>query len=312
MIGPAIDPAMIVEANPAWRGRSARVSRWVPAIASPMQRGVDHDGWRVEIGEERWFLKIPSPDQRRFIDAGAALDAARVAGQAGVAPPLLWSDAASGAGAWPLLEAGWRTATLGDLSSPAVLRGVIAAKRRVHDGPRFGRTRNVFDLVTRYADEARAAGVALPDDHAWMLANVAEMARAIAASGIDLVACHGDGIASNVMLGSAGQVLLVDWDEAGTADPYWDLGSLFAEACAFDAPARAALQAYAGRSDEGLFARCRLYGIADDVAWGIRSLIAAATTDRPDIEFFKYAQWRLLRARMNLRDRGFEAMLRTV
>ncbi len=241
------------------------------------------------------------------------MDAARAAGQAGVAPELLWSsDAASGAGAWPLLDAGWRTATLGDLSSPDVMRGVVAAKRRVHDGPLFGRTRDVFDLVAHYADEARAAGVALPEDFAWMLANVAEMARAIAASGSGLAACHGDGIASNVMLGRGGQVRLVDWDEAGNADPYWDLGSLFAEAFAFDPPARAALHAYAGRNDESLFARCRLYGIADDVAWGTRSLIAAATTDRPDIEFFKYAHWRYLRARINLHDPGFEAMLRTV
>jgi thiamine kinase-like enzyme len=154
--------------------------------------------------------------------------------------------------------------------------------------------------------------VMLPHDYPWMLDNVRDIAAAIGAAGFDAVACHGDGIASNVMIAGAGQVLLVDWDEAVNADPYWDLGSLFAEAFPFDPPARAALESYAGCCDEALFARCRLYGIVDDLAWATRSMIAATITERVDIEFFKYAQWRFLRCRMSLCDRGFEERLRTI
>ena len=157
-----------------------------------------------------------------------------------------------------------------------------------------------------------ARHVGLPQDYAWMRDAVRDIAAAIKAAGVDTVACHGDGIASNVMVGDANAVLLVDWDEACNADPFWDLGSLFAEAFPFDAPAREALEHYAGRYDEALLNRCRLYGIADDLAWATRSMIAATLTDRVDIEFFKYAQWRFLRCRMELGDRRFEERLRTL
>lgn len=307
-----IDPAPIIETNPVWRGRGVRVSSLIPPVASPMQRGVDHDCWLVEIEEDRWFLKIPSSDHHRFIDSQAALAAAEAAGIQGVAPPLLWSDGTIGAGAWPLLGPGWRNATLADLSTPSVLAALLDTKRRLHRGPALARTRSVFDLVRRYTEMASSLGVAIPEDHGWMVNYLGEMELAISASGIDLAACHGDGIASNVMLGPGNAVLLVDWDEATNADPYWDLGSVFAEAFAFDPPARTALEMYDGRCNEALLARCRLYGIADDVAWGTRSLIASATTERLDLEFFKYAQWRFLRARMSLHDRRFEEWLRIV
>ena len=73
-----------------------------------------------------------------------------------------------------------------------------------------------------------------------------------------------------------------------------------------------AFELYHGHFDAALFARCRLYGIADDFAWGTRSLIAAAETERRDIEFFKYGQWRFLRCRMGMHDRRFEENLRAV
>ncbi len=204
------------------------------------------------------------------------------------------------------------TATLGDLETPAVGEALVGTLKRLHQGPRFSRTRSVFDLVETYAAEASARSVGLPDDYGWMLDNVRDIAAAVTAAGVDTVPCHGDGIASNVMLGAGGEILLVDWDEAANADPYWDLGSFFAEAYPFDAQARTALEAYAGRADEALLARCRLYGVADDFAWGTRSLIAATVTERVDIEYFKYAQWRLLRCRTDLRDRRFEERLRSL
>lgn len=298
---------------PAWQGRAVAYELAVAPVASPMQRGVDSFGWLVEIdGAERAFLKTPAPEAHRFIDWAAAAGAARLAAEAGVAPRLLWSDPGLGAAAWEHLGPAWATAMLADLASPQVLPQLIAAKRALHRGPRFPRSRSVFDLVEAYAAEAMAGRAPLPEDYASLLESVREVARAITAAGMDEAPCHGDGIASNVMIGPAGAVRLVDWDEAANADPYWDLGSLFAEAFPFDPAARAALELYAGRADEALLARCRLYGIADDLAWATRSMIAAATSERVDVEFFKYGQWRFLRCRMELRDRRFEERLRAL
>jgi len=296
-----------------WRGRCIEYERAVQPAASPMQRGVDGNCWLVEVdGTERFFVKQAAEEARRFLDPAATVAAAAIAAAAEIAPRLVWADPSTGDAVWEFLDSDWSTATLGALASPALLAALISAKRTIHRGPAFPRTRSVFELVERYAEIAFAAGIKLPEDYAWMLENVREIGRAIAAAGVDVVPCHGDGIASNVMVGPRYRVLLVDWDEAVNADPYWDLGSLFAEAFAFDPPARAALELYDGCCDEAVFARCRLYGIADDLAWATRNMISAAETRRPDIEFFKYAQWRFLRCRMDLHDRRFEERLRAL
>lgn len=298
---------------PGWAGRKLSRRAAVPPVASPMQQGVDGHGWLIEVdGSERFFVKQPAEDGRPFVDGAASVEAARQAGALGVAPPLVWSDPDSGVAVWGVLDAPWRTAMLADLETRSIGDALVETLGRLHRGPRFGRTRSVFDLVETYAAEALARTVGLPADYDWMLSNVRDIAAAIKAAGVDTVPCHGDGIASNVMIGPDHAILLVDWDEAVNADPYWDLGSLFAEAYPFDAPARAALEHYTGRCDEALLARCRLYGIADDFTWATRSLIAATLTTRVDVEFFKYAQWRFLRCRMDLRDRGFETRLRSL
>ncbi len=309
----ASDLDAILARIPDWAARPFTRSLAVPPVASPMQRGVDGQGWRVERdGAEAFFVKQPSEDAHLFVDALASADAARQAGALGVAPQLVWSDPGSGVAVWRFLGHPWRTATLGDLETPAVGGAVIETFQRLHNGPRFSRTRSVFDLVETYAAEAFARPVALPDDYGWMLDNVRDISAAMAASGVDTVPCHGDNIASNIMLGDGSAVFLVDWDEAVNADPYWDLGSFFAEAFPFDVQARVALERYAGRCTEALLARCRLYGIADDFAWATRSLIAATLTKRVDIEYFKYASWRFLRCRMDLRDRRLEERLRSL
>jgi hypothetical protein len=51
-------------------------------------------------------------------------------------------------------------------------------------------------------------------------------------------------------------------------------------------------------STSRLFNRARLYGVADDVRWGLIGAILAATSPRTDLEFLKYADWRFLRARL--------------
>ena len=66
------------------------------------------------------------------------------------------------------------------------------------------------------------------------------------AAGSDRVPCHGDGVASNVMINPAGAVRLVDFDSAGNHDPYFDLGSLIVEIAQCPALARSMLEIYAG------------------------------------------------------------------
>ena len=282
----------------------------VSPIASPMHCGVDNHCWLVESEERnRYFVKLLTEEGSQFVDFSATVAAAKIAGDAGVAAPVVWFDSNCRAVAWEHLGENWRAAMLADLERPATFRRAISALKAVHAISPFGRTRTVFDLIDNYVSKARELGVQLPTDFAWMLANVLLMRPQIEKNHIMTVPCHGDNIASNFMIERDGSVLLVDWDESGDADPYWDLGSLFAEVFPFDAPARLAFQHYLGDFNENLFARTRLYGIADDFSWAVRSMISAASSTRVDLEYFKYAQWRFLRCRMHMHDPRFAERL---
>jgi thiamine kinase-like enzyme len=144
----------------------------------------------------------------------------------------------------------------------------------------------------------------------WMREMIRDAGDAIASAGLDLVPCHGSGESSNVMIGPSARIALVDFDCAGLADPFYDIGILLTEACQFEPEMRAGLEIAFGRQDEAMLNRCRLYGAADDLYWGLRGLVMAATSPRRDIEFLKFGEWRLLRCRMFLHETRFEERLR--
>lgn len=279
----------------------------VAPVASPVHRAVASDCLAVSrAGAPPLFVKLRHPDMAADIVpwAGAA---ARKAAALGVGPAVL---AETGDGlALAALAPPWRTATVGDLQDPGTLALVMEAKRRLHGDAPLGQRSCPFARVAALAAEARAAGAPLPGDAEGLLAAVGLIRDAIAASGMDLRFCHNDGTASNVMLdGTACR--LVDFDAAGDNDPWFDVAAVVNEACDFDDARRAAIEAYAGRCEERMLHRCRLYGAVDDVLWGLWGVTRAVTSRRTGIEFFKYGQWRLLHARTTVAAWDFEAWLR--
>ena len=289
----------------AWQGRDIRYALAAPAVVSPIHRAVESDCFAVTAGEEAIFLKLRSPDMTRFFDDRAVAESCRLAGEAGVSPALRYSDADRGLLALEHLGEGWTWGRVNDFADPCVLEAVVRAKETLHRGPVFPRDVSVFETIEAYWQTIEAERVTLPADVPDLLARVREIGTAIGAAGIDRRPCHGDGVASNVMRGPGGEVRLVDFDMAGNADPYHDLGSLMLEAFQFAEDARQVLEIYDGTFIEAHYNRCRLYGIADDLMWALWGFICFAQSPRKEVEFTKYAEWRLLRCRWQLGDPEF-------
>lgn len=143
-----------------------------------------------------------------------------------------------------------------------------------------------------------------------MLDWATQIEAAILAAGFDVKPCHGDGLASNVLLGPDGAVTLVDFDEARDDDPWYEIGALLNEAFQFESEMEPALEMFEGSVRRASLNRCRAYAVVDDLVWGIWGLLMDRVSPRGEIEFLKYAQWRLLRCRMALRDPALESRLR--
>ncbi len=276
------------------------------AVVSPMCQAVDWSCWRVP--DAGLFLKVREADALPFVDLHATVQATQAAAALGVSPAVRFVLPEHQAVGMDLLPAPWRTARLHDMAVPEVLGAVLAAKRAFRGGPPLRRAWDIFAEVAAM-DAAICAAGAAPPDLPGLLAGVRQAHGALSAAGRDLRPCHADGLSSNVMLGPGGRVMLVDFDCAGMADPHYDVGVVLNEACQFEAGMRPGLELAFGRDDARDLNRCRLHAFADDVFWGLWGLVMAATSLRRELEFLKYGEWRLLRARMFQQDGAFAARL---
>ena len=292
---------------PEWRGRSLRYALAAEPVASPTHRAVASDCVRVAIEREAdVFLKIRHAEMADDLTP-VAVEAAKRAGTLGLGPAVrMVGDGILGL---DVLPPPWRYARVGDLQDAVTLASVLEALRRFQREAPLGHRFCPFARIAALACEAETVGAPLPDGTGALITASGLIGEAMQASGIDLVPCRNDGIASNIML-AGNNIRLVDFDLAGDADPWFEVGAVINEACGFENGRRAAIEAYAGTCDRRLLARCRLYGAIDDVMWGLWGIVRAVTAPRGGIEFFKYGQWRLFHARTTTGAWDFEAWLR--
>lgn len=280
--------------------------------ASPIRRAVDATGARVASAQgDEWFVKVYHPDALSLQDLEPVVDASTIAGELGVAPALVDADPEAGVLAFELLGEGWRWGRLDDLNTPQAMQAQMDLRRRIHAGPAFHRQRDVLEEIRYYAERARRSGVPLPPDMGWLLGGIEDVAPDLREVGERPVPAHGDGACSNVMVHDSGDLRLVDFDVAGNTDSVHDLAAMLVELCPFKEDVQEGVKAWVGHNDFALFSKCMLYGIADDLRWGLWGLVLFHESPRQDVEFFKYGQWRLLRARMNIQDRDFELWCRS-
>jgi thiamine kinase-like enzyme len=279
--------------------------------ASPIRRAVDAVGARVcaTPGDE-WFVKAYFPDILPYISVSDVADASQKAAAVGSAPALIDSAPDKGVLAFEYLDKNWSWGKLDALQKMPALENQFEARRRFHRGERLSRSRNIFSDIESYFSNAQDLGVNLPEDTGWLLDNIRDAGNAINSSGSDSVPCHRDGASSNVMISSDDHIQLIDFDEAANSDPDHDIGSMLTELCLLDEEFKSGIEHWNGTFDDQLFCRCRLYGVADDFLWGLWGLILFHASPRKEVEFFKYGQWRLLRARMNIHNQAFERWCR--
>ncbi|MCW1408825.1 phosphotransferase [Rhizobium sp. 1AS11] len=304
-----------IRAVPGWANADMRYAPGVAGVASPTHRAVDSQNWFVARGDApaSYFLKILHADQSDFIDLDRSVTAARHASTLGLTPAPLWHSPEMSAVVFDRLPEAWHTARMDDLRKRDVLESVIATKSTLHGSRPLGETWTVFDrirVVEKALVDAAIAEVAA--DGWWMRECVGDIEAAIIATGFDEKPAHADGLASNIMIAPDGRVQLVDFDEARNVDPFYDIGILLNEAFQFDSEMQPALEIFEGQFRQTSLNRCRLYAIADDLFWGMWGMLMDKVSPRGGIEFLKYAQWRLLRCRMALRNPRFEFMLRTL
>ena len=299
---------------PGWGSGEIVIEPAIPILASPSWRGVDGSPWRAakKPGGDSLFIKIMDPDAGLYIDVPCAFEAAQRASDLGIGPKVLLADVQAGFLVMEDLNQGWRVGTLERMLEPAVVDAVLAARRLFQAGKPLPKRKGVFEEIEQFHAAATSAKAQLPTDTAWLVEELRFAAAAFAGLDVTTVPIHGDGNVSNILISDAGEVRLIDWDRATTADPLEDIGSFLVEACSQEPEARDAFARNAGAFDEAAFNRARIYGVADDLRWGLIGALLAAKSARNTLEFYKFASWRFLRCRMAVREPRFGETLRRI
>ena len=268
----------------------------LPTVASPSWAGGDSLFFEGRSADGVQLLaRCLRPSAAIHADYAAMFAAMEAAGSARLAPAVLFHDASRGVCVQEKLGDAWQVATLYRLLDPDAWRASLRARRQFRELARDLPTVSVFDQVATLLAYARDNAVEIPPVAQAVIAAVEE-ARVCVRGGPEPLPCHGDGAASNVML-CAGEVRLVGWTQAGRMDPLEEVGSVLTELAPFVADAETVFEAAWGDRDPAAFARARLYGVADDLRWGLIGFCARALQPDSPIEYQRYGHWRLFKAR---------------
>lgn len=264
-------------------------------LASPAWRGIEADVWVARRGNHSEVYKHYHPDIDDYVDVGLSIAAATQAGDTGAGPRVLQAWASDRLLAMQHLDRGWRAGGLHDNASPALRQGIIAAKKHFQAGRPLSNDGDIFAEISRAHRACVDGKASLPKNISAFLDFVDRAEIAMALLPVNRVPCHRDGNTANLMIGPTGEVLLVDFDLSANADPYEDIGYHLTELFEREPEARDGFTEWTGFFDEGLFQRAMVYGILDDLRWGLVAASLAATSPRRSLEFAKYASWRLMR-----------------
>lgn len=288
-----------------WRGRPARAER----IAA----GITNLNWRIllEDTNEVFFLKIHGPGTESFIDREVAHEAAIKAGEAGIAPRLLFYDPLHGIEVYEYLQ-GYRSCGVSDTQHPAIRENIVRAYKAVHSTQSLSVAKDGFAQLDRHLVRLRQMGAEFPHDFEHMLWQRERAERAVRAAGMDLVACFNDGYVSNYMFNDSMEVKIIDWEYAANNDPYWDLTMFSWENFYLDDKSRCELiEIYDGTYREEIAARMHLYIGMVSIVWGLWATYQSMTSSIP-FDFGKYADLIFARGRMAMNVPAWERALATI
>jgi thiamine kinase-like enzyme len=203
-----------------------------------------------------------------------------------------------------------RTLQDADFADPGVLRRAASACRRLHAGPAFTGTFDMFARQASYLATVREHGFALPpsyDDHAdaW-----ADVRRALAASPRPGVPCNNDLLAAN-FVDDGHAVRLIDYEYSGTGDACFELGNTSTECGFTPEQTEAWTAAYFGDPTPADLARVRVQALCSEYGWSLWGFIQAATSP-VDFDFHGWGMERYEKAVATFRGPHLATLLEAV
>lgn len=185
-----------------------------------------------------------------------------------------------------------RVLTAEDVREPEVLRRVVAAVRKFHEGASIPGSFSPFETVREYHARAMAHGVSMPDRMPAALEGLARIEREIGVV-VEPRPCHNDLLPAN-FIDDGEKVRVIDWEYAGMGDVFFDLGNLATNSQLDEPGERALLEMYFGRVGDEHLRRLKLMRLASDMRESLWGFLQAGISPL-DFDFLSYGRTHLER-----------------
>ncbi len=229
--------------------------------------GTTNRNFRIDTPLGRFALRLPSFDGAGFVNRAWETETARLAGQAGIGPVLIYADPETGTMVSEWVDGSPLTASTVRQDSRVVERVAGALAMLHRSGLSFPRHFHAFAIVNRYQRSVSASGQAACPWPAPVTDALDKVRRSLSDARYEEVPSHCDPVPHN-FLDTGERIVLVDWEYAGMNDPAWDL-AYFALESGLDRPGlETLLEAYdLGALDGGRVRSYQLVAACMGVLW---------------------------------------------
>lgn len=252
--------------------------------------------YRLEVGAERYVLRIPGEGTEDYIDRKVEGHNARVAADAGVSAEVLFFDddglmlARHLDGCVTMSPASFKS------RSGAPARAALALKQLHSCGREFRFRFELFKMIDEYLALLAKLEAPLPEGYHDVVGEADAVRQALDAKPTALAPCHCDPLSEN-FLDDGARMWVVDWEYSGMNDPLWDLGDVSVEAGFDETQDREMMAAYCGgEPSAALTGRMVIYKAMCDLLWTLWGLIQFANKNPVD-DFWAYSSGRFERCK---------------
>jgi thiamine kinase-like enzyme len=288
----------------------------LPAIAAlkdykgPIERmgGLTNKVYRLDDK----VLRIPGDGTAEYINRANEATSAKVAADAGVAPPVLYADATTGIMVTALVpDAVTMTPQNFKSRLGAAARAGMALNKLHTSGGTFPFRFELFAMIDNYLKILAGKTVTLPDGYHNVVREAETIRTALARNPVPLAPCHCDPLCEN-FLDTGSRMWIVDWEYCGMNDPMWDLGDLSVEGNFSHEQDLEMLYAYFNTEPpQPDYARMVIYKAMCDLLWTLWGLIQHANQNPVD-DFWAYAVNRFERCKRLMSSSEFARCIKII
>lgn len=277
-----LDKEFTVSASPSWLG------------VSKIRQLIEHEGQQILIEQLH-------EDMAQFINFDTLLNISKSCGDLAIGPKVVDAEPLSHRIAYEYLKENWRTAGLHDLSHADVRKNIILKKKQLQSELQITNLDSTFELIETLSKQIKANTILCPKQIVqWQ--DFAQSAKLrLQVRDVQRVPCHLDGKISNILVNEKHEVMFNHFDFCALSDPLHDVGCYLMEAYELKEDAKQGYVEWFGQFNESHFEWAWLYGMLDDLKWGLIALNLSSTSARKNLEFGKYASWCFLRFEENLK-----------